>query len=449
MTDLDNFFNPKSIAIIGASREPGKVGFVVLNNLILSKYRGKIYPINPDADRILDILAYKSIKAVKDKIDLAIIAVPANIALNVIKECGEAKVKNIIILTAGFGEISKDSDKKLKESLKKYKIRAIGPNCLGLLDTNSNVDTLFIPRNRLQRPNIGGISLICQSGAVGSTILDLSTRESLGFSKFVSYGNALDVDESDLIDYLEKDETTKVICLYFEGVKDGNKFFKTLSKTKKPIIALKGGISSKKEGSINSHTGFLTGSYEVYKGILKQTNVILANDIEELCDFARIFDNTISPKGKRIQIVTNAGGFGVLAKDAVEINDLELAELSAETKKVLSNFPKYYIISNPLDLTGSARTEDFELAIDTALKDNKNDIVLAIILTQIPTIEPRIVKSVVEICAKNNKPLIVVTCGGDFAVQVEKNFMKNRLPCYNFPKNAVNSIKRLCDYYIK
>ncbi len=450
MNSLDNFFNPKSIAVIGASREPGKVGFVVLNNLILAKYRGKIYPINPNADKILDIHAYPNVKAVKDKIDLAVIAVPSKVALNVIKDCGEAKIKNVIILSAGFGEIgNKELDKKLKELLKKYNIRAIGPNCLGLLDTYSSVDTLFIPRNRLQRPNQGGISFVCQSGAVGSTILDLSTYESQGFSKFISYGNALDVDESDLIEYLQKDESTKVICVYLEGVKDGNKFFNVAKKSKKPIIIIKGGTTIRGNKSAMSHTGSLAGSYEVYKGIFKQTNLIVADNLEEMCEFARIFDNTIAPKGKRIQIITNGGGFGVLATDAIERNNLEFAEMSASTKIALKNLPDFYVVSNPIDLTGSATTEDFELAIDAALKDNKNDIVLAIILTQTPSINPKIVNSVAEMHTKNNKPLIVVTCGGDFAIQIEKNFEKNRIPCYSFPTNAINAIKHLCEYYLK
>ncbi len=449
MNNLDNFFAPKSIAIIGASREPGKAGFVVLNNLIQAKYRGKIYPINPNSDRILDILAYPNVKAVKDKIDLAVIAVPANVALNVIKDCGEAKIKNIIILTAGFGETgNKDMDKKLKEVLKKYKIKAIGPNCLGLFDAYSNVDIMFIPRNRLQRPNKGGISLISQSGAVCSAIMDLSAYEAMGFSKIISYGNALDVDESDLIEYLEKDESTKVICVYAEGIKDGNRFFNIAKKSGKPIIMMKGGTTERGNIGAMGHTGLLISPYEIYKGVFKQANIIEAENLERMCEFARIFDNTFIPKGKRIQIVSNSGGFGVMTADSVEKNNLEFAEMSADAKKTLGNFPKYYVISNPVDLTGSATTEDFELALDAVLKDSKNDIVIAVILTQMPAINLRIAESVAEMHKKYGKTLAVVACGRDFAAKIEKNFESGRIPCYNFPADAVNAVRILCWFYL-
>ena len=218
---MQNFFTPKSVAVIGASKNKKKIGHIIFKQII-TKYKGKVYPINPKEEKILNKKCYPSVLKVRAKIDLAVIAVPAKAALNVIESCGKKKIRNIILVTSGFKEIGNhDLEKQLYNLLKKYKIKCVGPNCLGIFDAHSNLDTLFLPEEKLTRPNKGSISFISQSGALGSALVDLAAYEGYGFAKFISYGNATNLDESDYLEYLDKDPKTKVICLYIEGIKDG------------------------------------------------------------------------------------------------------------------------------------------------------------------------------------------------------------------------------------
>src|SRR3989338_5006365 len=298
--NLDNFFSAKTIAIIGVSRDSNKVGHVILRNFIDGGYKGKIFVVNPNADWIINYKAYKSVVDIEEKVELAIIAVPAPLVPNVIVECAKKGIKDVIIVTSGFKEEGNYKlDKKLESLLKKYKIRCIGPNCLGCFDAHTKLDSLFLPRYRLSRPKEGGISFVCQSGAVGSAILDLATEQGYGFSKFISYGNAMNTDESDLIDYLGNDEKTKVICLYVEGIKDGKKFMRIASKVskKKPIIAIKGGTTEQGARAIASHTGAIAGSAEIYNGAFRQCNVVIASTLGEMFRFAKILEKAIKPKG--------------------------------------------------------------------------------------------------------------------------------------------------------
>ena len=230
--DLKNFFEAKSIAVIGASRNPRKIGHVILKNFVDAKYE-KIFPINLNAEEVLGIKTYKSVKEIKEQIELAIIATPAETVCSIIEECAAKGIKDIIIISSGFSEVGNVKDEeKLKEIIKKKKLQVIGPNCLGVYDAYSKFDTLFNPADRLERPKAGGISFICQSGAVGSIMLDLMAKENYGLRRFVSYGNATGLDESDFIEFLSKDEKTKVICLYIEGLRDGIKFLETAKRVR-------------------------------------------------------------------------------------------------------------------------------------------------------------------------------------------------------------------------
>ena len=447
---LDKFFKPKSIAIIGASRDQNKIGHVILKNLIDAGFKGKIYPINPNAEEILNLKCYKSVLNIREEIDLAIIAVPANLALEVVKQCGMKEIDSIAMITAGFSEIgNEEAEKEILAQLKQHKMRLIGPNLLRLLDVHSNLDTIFLPRLRLTRPHPGGISFICQSGAVGSAMLDLSATQGYGFAKFISYGNALDLNECDFLEYLGNDPKTKVICMYIEGIKDGKRFMEVAKKVskKKPIIAIKGGTTAEGKQAALSHTASLAGSFEIYKGAFKQTGIIYAENLEELFDFARILDKSIPPKGDKIQIITNGGGYGILSADNVAENKLKLAVMSTETRKFLQkNTSPISIIKNPIDLAGDADTKRFELTLEACIKDNNIDIILAVILYQTPLITSEIVSVVSELNSLKKKPIIVVSTGGDFTELHKRNLELRGIPCYTFPSNAVKAIRALCDY---
>ncbi len=449
-SDLDNFFLADNVVIIGASRDPTKVGHVIFRNLIDGKWLGKLYLVNPLVERILNHRCYRSLADIEDEVEMAIIAVPAAVILDTIKECGKKGIKHVVMITAGFSEIGNyELEKKLKKLLDKYDIKVVGPNCLGVYDAFTKLDSLFLPRHRLNRPSEGGISFICQSGAVGSTILELVVD--YGVSKFVSYGNGINVDESEYLEYLGDDENTKVICMYLEAVKDGKKFMKVASTVakKKPVIVLKGGVTEAGSKATLSHTGSLAGAAEIYAGAFKQCNVIQAEGLQDMLDTARILENSMAPKGDRVQIITNGGGYGILCADSVVKEGLSMAEMSKKSQNVLKKkLPSICIVGNPMDLVGDATTERYKLAIQTALDDPNVDIVLVNILYQVPRLTTDIVNVVTEFAALKKKPIVTVSAGGDFTEVLRKSLEESGVPSYRFPHEAVNSIKQLVEYYL-
>ena len=447
--NLDNFFRAKSVAIVGVSLDPSKIGHIIFRNFIDAKYGGAVYVVNPHVDKILGYRSYASVLDIEGKVDLAVVAVPADASLKVIDECGKKGIKDVVMITAGFREVGNIIlDKKLEKLLKKHKIRCIGPNCLGCFDANTGLDTLFLPVSRLQRPGKGGISFICQSGAVGSATMDLAAKEGYGFSKFVSYGNAMNVDESDILEYFGNDPGTRVICMYIEGIRDGKKFMKTASRVsqKKPVIAIKGGVTSEGSKATLSHTGSLAGSAEVYFGAFRQAGVIKAGTLQELFNFARIFDKSVCACGPRIQVITNGGGYGILSTDAIVQAGLEMAKPSAAT---ISKFSKLYprvSTSNPIDLLGDASTQMYKDAIGLCLNDRNVDALLVIALYQTPRLGTDVVDAIIELSKENKKPIITVSTGGEFTQMLKVEMEKNGIPSYTYPEEAVNSMKQLVEY---
>ncbi|MBI4159101.1 CoA-binding protein [Candidatus Woesearchaeota archaeon] len=447
--DLRNFFEPKSVAVLGVSKTPEKIGSVIFKNLVDSGFKGEVFAVNPNEDFVLGYKSYHSVNDIKEKIDLAVIAVPSKAVLSVIKECAQKRIKNILMVTAGFKESGNVKlDQELVELLSKYGMKFVGPNCLGIIDNYHAVDTLFIPLSRLQRPRKGNISFVTQSGAFGSSVLDLISAEGYGLSKFVSYGNSLDVDESDILDYLDKDKTTDLIVMYIEGVKNGKKFLETLKRMRKPVLAIKGGKFSESNNSTLSHTGSLAGAYEVYQGVFHQANVVSAESIQDIFDFLRIFEKNIKIRGNRVQIITNGGGHGVISSDAIIHNGLKLAELSESTKKKLKgSLPSIATVSNPLDLVGDADDLRYKLAIETCLHDKNNDVLLVNLLYQTPRLSKSIVDVIGELNHKNLKPIVVVSTGSYLTGELKESLEKKSIPCFQFPENAVKSIKAVYDYY--
>jgi len=277
-------------------------------------------------------------------------------------------------------------------------------------------------------------------------------KENYGFAKFISYGNALDITETELIEYLGNDSHTEVICLYVESIKDGKKFLKVAQHVakKKPIIALKGGTTKEGAKATLSHTASLAGSYEIYKGAFTQANIVQADTLEDMFNYAKILEKSIPPKGKRVQVITNGGGFGILATDYLSRMGLVIEEPSPETIKTLKKkCPKTYIIKNPIDLTGSAFAQDYDNALQAVMKDPKVDIILLIILYQTPQLDTNVVSSVIKYNKMHKKPIIVISMGGDFTQKYKNILERHQIPCFTYPNNAASAIKVLCDYYLK
>jgi len=446
--------NPKSVAVIGASRDPNKVGHIILQNYIDNGFSGELYPINKNVapgEKIIGLTAYRSVLEIKKSIDLAVIAVPAPIVPSVLEECGKAKIKTAVVISGGFAEVGNvELQDKIVEIAKKYNIAMLGPNCLGIMDPLSKVDTLFLPTYKLSRPRVGGVSFVTQSGAVGSTILDLIAKEGFGLSKFISYGNAAYVDEVDLLEYLLHDKQTKVIVMYIEGVKRGKELIEIAKKVTKvkPVIVIKAGVTEEGAKAAHSHTASLAGNNEAYDALFKQFGFVRAKDLSELLNFAKIFSSENLPKGDRVAIVTNGGGTGVLATDAVYLNGLKLAEFSEETKKELRKvMPDIVNIRNPLDLAGDADEKRYSDALSIISKDPNIDMFIVIALFQTPGADSSVAEKLIYFKKNIEKPMIVVTTGSDFT-QTHKIMMESSgLPVYDSPMAAASALAELYKYW--
>lgn len=445
------FFEPKSVAVVGASRNTKKIGHVILRNFVQG-FNGKVYPVNPNAEVILDLKCYNTLLDVPGPVDLAIISVHAQLVPGIMKECVKKGVKAVIVISGGFAEVGrKDLEDEISKIAKKSGIRVIGPNCIGVFDAYTRVDSLFLPAYRLGRPPRGKISIISQSGALGGAMLDWANMHGYGFSKFVSYGNACDVDETDLIEFLGNDKKTELICAYIEGIdRDGPEFMKIASKVskKKPIIAIKGGTTEAGGKAVSSHTASLAGSPKIYEAVFKQCEIIQADDLEEALDFSRTLVEVPIPRGRRVLTITNGGGLGILSTDAIEKEGLELAELSEESvKKLKEQMPDYVVIKNPIDLTGDADTYRYAAAIDAALKDPNVDIILINILFQVPTLTSDIVEVISEKFIRREKPMLVVCLGGSYTQTHKKALEKYGIPTFDYPERAAKALRCLVERY--
>lgn len=446
MRELDKFFNPASIAIIGASRTPEKIGYAILE-IVKKSFIGKIYPINPNTSEILGLKCYPSVLTIEEPVDLAVIAVKAEIVNSIVLECKKKKIRNIIIISSGFSEIGqKEKELELKKAGKK--IRIIGPNCIGIVDASSKLDTLFMPFERLKRPNEGSIAFITQSGAFGSVLLDLIANEGVGISKFISIGNRVDVNEIELMNYLAKDPHTRSIALYLESTENGREFLETAKKVSKikPIICLKAGKTQKGAESVASHTGSLAGEYKVYSSIFKQAGIIEAKTTEELFDFAKVLACQPSLQSNKIAIVTDGGGFGIVATDTAVESGLELPQLSKESIKALKEFlPTYAVTSNPIDLTGDSNAERYKKTLDIVFKDKSISAVVVIALLQIASLEETII-DVLRDCKLYGKPFVVCACGGEYTQKQARKLESVGIPVYSTPERAVKALAVLRDY---
>jgi acetyl coenzyme A synthetase (ADP forming)-like protein len=441
-------FEPESIAVVGAAREKDKLGNIILRNLISSGFEGSLYPVNPKADQILGMKCYKSLSDIPEKVELIVVVVPNYIVPAVIEEAGEKGVKSAIIITAGFKEIGLEGaelERKVGNLAKMYNMRILGPNCLGLINRHHNMNATFT-RNYPQK---GRIAITSQSGAICTSILDWATRTNVGFSKFISVGNKVDIDEADLLEYLREDDETAVIGMYIEGTNRGEQFLRQATEATrlKPILALKSGRTSSGAKAASSHTGALSGSDAVYEAALNQTGVVRARTIDEFFDLLLIFGLMPLPKGDGVAIVTNAGGLGVMAADATSDFGLTLASFNGETIEKLKEYlPAEANFYNPVDVLGDAPADRYEFAIKTVMDDPNVSMVL-VILAPTDTVD---IMSVAKIVAgfggKVDIPLVATFVGGKDCEEGIELLREAGIPHYESPDRAMKALSAMVNY---
>ncbi len=444
---LTGLLRPKGIAIIGASTKPGKIGHTVVKNLIESGYEGGIYPVNPSADEILGLKAYKSVLDIPDHVDAATITVPAKYVLDVTKECGEKGIKGLIVITSGFAEVGDtELEKELVRVAHEYGMRILGPNVVGTLSNSDKLNASFAPFLPLN----GSASLVSQSGALLIAIDAITYTRHIGFDKLVSIGNMSDVNFGDMVSWLNEDENTKCISLYIEGLKDGRRFIEESAKASKPIVVLKAGVSEHGAAAAASHTGSLAGAHKIYGAAFQQAGVIEATDLSDLFDCTLALSLEPPMKGENVLILTNGGGVGVLATDSAEQAGVPLKfapeSVQAELKK---HMPSFGSAKNPVDLTGMAGNDWYH---DTTKFSFSNDWVDGLVVLYCETamtdpmeIAQSIHKAVTE-TGITDKPVTVSFVGGERSDKAMQWLVENGIPAYNAPDLAVKAMGTLHEY---
>ncbi|MFZ5631407.1 MAG: acetate--CoA ligase alpha subunit [Bacillota bacterium] len=446
---IKSFFDAASVAVIGASRSPGKISNAIVRNLISSGYGGRIYPINPKESEIENLKAYPSISGLPEKVDVAVIVVPAARVLEVAGECGENGVKNLVTITAGFKEIGReglDMEKKLLALCRQYGMRMLGPNCAGMMDTHVPINTTFVKGFPLK----GDMAFFSQSGAMLVAILDWSHEVGLGFSKIVSLGNKADLSEMDFIQEAADDPYTRVILCYIEDVTDGPRFLDVVSQAarKKPVIIYKSGTSQAGAQAASSHTGALAGSDLAYDIAFRQCGVIRARTITELFDLAVAFAKSPVPKGPKVAIVTNSGGPGIITSDNIELKGLTMSRFTKETLDALrGGLPAEAGIYNPVDVLGDAMADRYQFAIDKVCSDPNVDSVVVIACPTATNNPSETSRVVIDMKNKYPDKVFYVTYIGGPSMAEGKNILKEAgIPCYTFPEPVIASISEMVRY---
>jgi acetyl coenzyme A synthetase (ADP forming)-like protein len=445
---LDMFSNPQAVAVIGASREPGKLGYGVLHNIIQHGYKGAIYAVNPKAKEILGIRCYPSVLVIPGPIDLAVIVIPAPSVATALIECGEKGVKGAIVVSAGFREVGPEGwqrEREIVDIAKRYGMRLIGPNCLGIIDAVSSLNASFA----VGMPRLGSIAFMSQSGALCTAVLDMALADDVGFSRFVSLGNKADTDEVTLVEAWGEDPHTSVIMAYLEGVADGTEFMRVTRQVsrQKPIIVIKSGSTSAGSRAVSSHTGTLAGSERAYEAAFRQSGIIRARSVQDLFDYSIAFARQPILANSRVAIITNAGGPGIMATDACERAGLELASLELETMEVLRRaLPMASNVLNPVDLLGDAGAERYGLALGTVLKDPNVGGVIVILTPQAMTQVENSARVVGKLAQTSDKPILGCFMGEDTVAPGIRLLNQHRVPNYPVPERAVAAMATMLQY---
>ena len=441
---VDPIFRPRSIAVIGASRTKGKVGYAIMRNLIVNEFQGKLFPVNPNADSVWGVKAYPSVLDVPDPVDLAIVAIPAEAALDAIEDCARKGVRGLVVITAGFREIGgvgEEREARLRALVRTHKIALVGPNCMGVINTAPDIqmDATFAPTPPLR----GHISFLSQSGALGVAILDHAKDLKLGFAKFASLGNKADVSGNDLLESWENDPETKVILMYLENFGNPKNFVRIARRVtkKKPVIAVKAGRTEAGGRAAVSHTGSLGGSDVAADAAFTQTGVLRANSIEELFDCAMAFARQPLPRGKRVAIVTDAGGPAIMCTDFLIENGMEMATLSEATVASMRAWaPPEASLRNPVDLIASAGPEEYRKGVEAVLKDESVDAAIVIYVPPIVTEEVNVARAIVGAARGSKKTVLCNFLGRSEESPGFVELVTNSIPSYLFPESAARTL---------
>ena len=449
MHELDPLFSPASIAVVGASNKEGKVGYLVVRNLLASGFKGAIYPVNRKESEVQGLTAYTSVSELPGPVEMVAICVPSRYVPGVMEEAGEKGARSAVIITAGFSEVGKDGrdlEREIEDIADRWSMRVLGPNCLGVVNSYHNMNATFASRT----PRKGSLTMISQSGAVCVAVLDWAEQNSVGFSKFISVGNKLDIEEADLIDYLRHDDDTRIIMMYIEGIKSGREFVmaaRAASRTK-PVLALKSGRTEAGAKAASSHTGAIAGADSVFEAAFMKAGIMRVRALTEFFDFAKAFTQLPLPRGGRVAIVSNAGGFAVVSSDAVaDEPELSMASFSKETLDYLSeNLPAESNIYNPLDVLGDAKLERYRLSIEAMMRDDRVDAVLVIMAPVGGSMVAEIATYVAELGETAPKPIVVSLMGGADMEDGIHILRGSRVPNFESPERAVHTLGGLARF---
>ena len=446
-SSLNSLLKPKSVAVVGASSQPGKIGYTVIENLIKGGYKGKLYPINPTATEILSLPVVPSVTALPEAVDLAVITVPVKLVAQVVEECGQKGIKALSVITSGFSEVGrKDLEDQMLEIARRYGMCVLGPNIVGTLSNSDELNASFAPF----LPFPGKATLITQSGALLIAMDAITYTRKVGFDKMISIGNMADVDFADLITWLDTDPNTSCICLYIEGFKDGRKFIEASRKTKKPIIALKAGVSAHGAAAAASHTGSLAGAVKVYGAAFQQAGVVQASDLNNLFD--RTLALSLQPplRKENLLIITNGGGVGVLATDAAERYGIPLKFAPADVQEELKkHMPAFGSAKNPVDLTGMAGNDWYYESVKFAYAHPWTD-GLVVLYCETAMTNPleiaQAIKKAIDETGVKDHPVVVSMVGGTRCDQAMQWLVENGIPAYPAPDEAMNGMAALREY---
>jgi len=444
---LESLLCPKTVAVIGASRTPGKVGHDIVANLQNGGFAGRIVPVNPSAGEILGLTCYDDLKNFGDTIDLSVIAVPTRSVRAAVESSIQAGAKSIVVITAGFKEVGPEGaelEKEIAQLCTSRGVRLLGPNCLGLINTHHSMNASFAKH----MPRLGEISVISQSGALAAAILDWAAARHLGLAKLISIGNKADLSEIDFLSALARDEQTKVIVGYLESIVSGDEFIKVAeaAASVKPVVILKAGTTAAGVKAASSHTGSLAGADIAYGAAFRRSGVIRAETFEALFDYATALAMQPLPKGDRVAIITNAGGPGIMAADAVEHSGMKVATLDSFTATALKKkLPAAASVGNPIDVLGDADPDRYATAVNAALEDDSVDAIIVILTPQAMT-RPAETARAIAACVRGTKPVLAAFMGGQDVMPGREELVASNLPDYTSPERAVAALRAMCDY---
>ena len=440
---VEFFFNPRSVAIVGASNNPAKLSNIIIKSIDEAGFSGRVYPVNPAHTEVLGRRCHPHLGAIKDRIDVAIFAIPARRVVEELKRADGLTIKGAIVISGGFSETGAEGrrlEEELKATARERGIRIIGPNCMGIYDTITGLDTLFIPYERVDRPPRGRIAILSQSGSFALTAMDVLAKEGIGVSRMVSYGNKIDVDEADCLEFLNRDRHTVAIVMYIEGIKDGRNFVESAKRCKKELFAIKVGKREEGRRATTLHTGTIAGRYELYRAAFKEAGITELSGFEEFIDACRIMHRLDTVEGRRLMVVTDGGGIGVSVADMCVEAGIELPQLPADVKAELKELlPPYFTISNPLDLTGNATDDWYIATLERTMASDSYDAAIVVLLWGPPGLTDRLPQRLWELSRRLAKPFIICSPGGRFTERLAGIFIRLGMPVFHTPEGAVRA----------